>query len=84
MTSFTFTYHEKEYPGNYLPSDRGKGCIKVIFFEHSAIIIPTGIQKKNNKKIWIQVINNGEGVWPHELIQILGEAIESVPLKTTS
>jgi hypothetical protein len=77
MTAFTFTFHEKEYLGNYLPSDKGKGWIKVMFFDHSAIIFPTGIQKKNNKNIWVQTVKPGEGVWPHELIQIMGEAIET-------
>jgi hypothetical protein len=76
MKSFTYTYHEKECTGNCLPSDRGKGWIKVMFFDHSATISPTGIRTKNNKTIWVQVIQPGEAVWPHELIQTLGEAAE--------
>jgi hypothetical protein len=78
MTSFKFTYHEKECSGIYLPSERGKGWLKVIFFEHSAVIMPTLIQRVNQKRVWVQTINTGEAVWPHDLIQAIGEAIESV------
>jgi hypothetical protein len=81
MNPFNFTYHEKECTGYYISSDKGKGWYKVIFFEHSAIIFPTAIQKKDNKRIWIQAVNPGEGVWPHELIQILGDAIDLTPSK---
>ncbi len=77
MVSFSFTYHEKECIGNFLPSDRGKGWLKVIFFDHSAIIQPSGIMNRENKMIWVQVIQPGESVWPHELIQALGEAAVS-------
>lgn len=76
MESFTFTYHDKECIGNYLVSERGKGWLKVIFFDHSATIQPTGIKTRENKTIWVQVIQAGEAVWPHELIQTLGEAAE--------
>jgi hypothetical protein len=76
MTPFVFTYHEKESSGFFIQSDKGKGWIKVIFFEHSAIIFPTTVQKKNNRRIWIQVVHPGEGVWPHDLIQILGDTID--------
>ena len=75
MTAFTYTYHEKECNGHYLPSDKGKDWIKVIFFDHSAIIMPTGIQTKDNKMIWVQTVQHGEAVWPHELIQAMSEAI---------
>ena len=77
MTSFTYTYNEKECNGNFLHSDKGKGWIKVIFSDHSAIIIPTSIQTKNHKTIWVQTIQPGEFVWPHDLIQALGEAVEA-------
>ena len=76
MTPFTYTYNEKECDGNFLPSDKGKGWIKVMFFDHSATILPTGIQAKNNKTIWVQTVQPGEYVWPHDLIQVLGEALE--------
>jgi hypothetical protein len=76
MVSFTFTYHDKDCKGNYLPSDRGKGWLKVIFFDHSATIQPTQIINRENKTIWVQVIQPGESVWPHDLIQALGEATE--------
>jgi hypothetical protein len=77
MTSFTYTYHEKECTGNFHPSDKGRGWIKVMFFEHSTIILPAGFQTKNNKMIWVQFVQQGEAIWPHELIQTLGEAIEN-------
>ncbi len=76
MNSFSFIYHDKKHQGNFLDSDKGRGWVKAIFFEHSAILYPSAIQNKNNRKIWVQVVNTGEAVWPHELIQILGEAIE--------
>jgi hypothetical protein len=84
MTPFTFTYHEKECKGNFLPSDKGRGWIKVIFFEHSAIILPAGFQTRDNKMIWVQSIQQGEAVWPHDLIQTLGEAIEKSFLQISS
>lgn len=61
-----------------MPSDKGKGWVKVIFHEHSAIIIPTGIPTRNNQIIWVQMVQPGEAVWPHELIQILGEALSAI------
>jgi hypothetical protein len=76
MTSFTYSYHEKECIGNFLPSDKGQGWIKVIFFEHSTIILPAGFKTKDNKMIWVQSVQQGESIWPHDLIQTLGEAIE--------
>jgi hypothetical protein len=77
MTPFNYIYHETECKGNYLPSDKAKGCIKVIFHEHSAIIIPTGIPTRNGQIIWVQLVQPGEAVWPHDLIQIMGEALSA-------
>ncbi len=76
MITFTYTYHEKECSGNFLPSERGKGWLKVMFFDHSAIILPAGFQTRDNRMIWVQCVQQGDPVWPHELIQTLGEAIE--------
>jgi hypothetical protein len=76
MIPFTFTYQEIDCSGLFVNSDKGKGWIKVIFFDHSAIISPTGIRSKNNRKIWVQNIQTGESVWPHDLIQAMGEGIE--------
>jgi hypothetical protein len=84
MTTFTFIYHEKECTGNFLPSDKGRGWVKVIFFEHSAVILPAGFQTRDNKMIWVQSIQQGEAVWPHDLIQTLGEAIEKSSLQISS
>jgi hypothetical protein len=84
MTTFTFTYHEKVCTGNFLPSDKGRGWVKVIFFEHSAVILPAGFQSRDNKMIWVQSIQPGEAVWPHDLIQTLGESIEAVSLQIRS
>ena len=78
MTSFTFTYNGTECSGNYAPSTRGKGWIKVIFFDHSAVIVPTSLHINRDKRIWVQNIQQGESVWPHELIQSMGESIESI------
>jgi hypothetical protein len=76
MISFTYTYHNRECKGNYLHSEKGYGWIKVFFYDHSAIILRAGIQTKENKMIWVQTIQHGEVVWPHELIQALGDGIE--------
>ena len=76
--SFTFTYNGIECSGSYSSSTRGKGWIKVIFFDHSAVIVPTSLHTIENKSIWVQNIQNGESVWPHELIQSMGESIESI------
>lgn len=78
MTPFSYVYHENESKRNFLPSDKGKGWVKVIFHEHSAIIMPTGIPSRNNQVIWAQMVQPGEVVWPHELIQIMGEAVSAV------
>jgi hypothetical protein len=78
MRSFTFTYNGIECSGTHCLSTRGKEWIKVIFFEHSAVIVPTSLQTNENKRIWVQNIQNGESVWPHELIQSMGESIESI------
>jgi len=78
MTPFTFTYNGIECNGNYCSSTRGKGWIKVIFFDHSAVIVPTSLRINKNRSIWVQNIQNGESVWPHELIQSMGESIESI------
>lgn len=84
MAPFTFTYHGIECNGNFCASTRGKGWIKVIFFDHSAVILPAVFDTKDNKKTWVQNIQQGESVWPHELIQIMGESIEAVPNKEYS
>ena len=78
MTSFTFTYNGIECSGNYSPSARGKGWVKVIFFDHSAVIVPTSLRSNKNKGIWVQNIQQGEFVWPHELIQSMGESLELI------
>lgn len=79
MTSFTFNYHGIECIGNFCSSTRGKDWIKVMFFGHSAVILPAIFDTKDNKKTWVQNIQQGESVWPHELIQIMGESIETIP-----
>jgi hypothetical protein len=76
MTPFTYTYHEKECHGNFLHIDKGYGWIKVFFSDHSAVIFQASIQTKHNKTAWIQVVKHDEPVWPHELIQAMGEGIE--------
>jgi hypothetical protein len=78
MTPFTFTYHNNECQGNFLSTDRGYGWLKVFFFDHSAIILRTSIQTKDNGMIWVQSIQQGEAVWPHDLIQALGEGLEKM------
>lgn len=78
MTSFTFTYNGKKHSGNYCPSTRGNGWVKVIFFGHSATILPVTLHINDAKRTWIQNILQGESVWPHELIQTMGESIESI------
>ena len=76
MTPFTFTFHEKECQGYFLPSDKGRGWFKVIFFDHSAVILPAGIKTRDNRMIWVQCVQHGELVWPHELVQAMGEGID--------
>lgn len=76
MTPFTFIFHEKECSGNFLSSDKGRGWIKVIFFDHSAIILPAGIKTRDDKMIWVQCVQHGELVWPHDLVQAMAEGIE--------
>jgi hypothetical protein len=76
MIPFTYFYHEKECQGNYHLAEKGYGLFKVFFFEHSAIILKSGIHTKDNQMIWVQNVQHGEPSWPHELIQALGEAIE--------
>ena len=76
MTPFIFTYQEINCSGLFLDSDKGRGWFKVIFYDHSAIIFPTGLRSKNNRRIWVQNVQTGEAVWPHELIQAMGESIE--------
>lgn len=76
MTSFRYTYHNKDCSGSFLPNDKGKGWLKVMFFEHSAVILPAGFQTKDDRMIWVQSVQHGDPVWPHDLIQSLGEAIE--------
>ena len=76
MTPFTYTYHEKECQGNYFHTEKGYGWIKVFFYDHAAIILRAGILNRQNKMIWVQSVQHGEPVWPHELIQALGEGIE--------
>jgi len=77
MTPFSYTYHEKEYQGNYMHTEKGYGWIKVYFFDHSAMILKAGIQNRYDKLIWVQIVQHGELVWPHDLIQALGEGIET-------
>ena len=76
MTPFTYIYHEKECQGNFVPTDKGYGWYKVFFYEHSAIILRAGMQTRDNKMIWVQNIKHDEPVWPHDLIQVLGECID--------
>ena len=80
MTPINFTFHDTEFTGNCLPSDKGKGWYKVLFFDHSAVILHAGIKTKEGKNIWVQSVQPGEAIWPHELIQKLGEAIEAAPV----
>jgi hypothetical protein len=76
MTSFTYIYRGEKFMGNYIPGDRGDGRVKVLFHDHSAHIMQTAFQTKDNLKIWVQCVQTGEAVWPHELIQAMGDGIE--------
>ncbi|HEY4967340.1 MAG TPA: hypothetical protein VII28_13135 [Puia sp.] len=76
MTHFTFKYQEANCGGLFLNSDKGRGWFKVIFFDHSAIIQPTELRSKNNRRIRAKNIQTGDAVWPHEFIQATGESIE--------
>ena len=76
MNSFSYTYHDKEWTGNYIHTEKGYGWIKVFFHDHSAIILKAGFQTRNDKLIWVQIVQHGELVWPHDLIQAMGEGIE--------
>jgi len=58
-------------------TEKGYGWIKVYFFDHSAMILKAGIQNRYDKLIWVQIVQHGELVWPHDLIQALGEGIET-------
>lgn len=78
MTFFTFTYNGTECNGNYCRSLKSKGWFKVIFFEHSAVISATPLLSNKNARIWVQIIQQGESVWPHDLIQSMGESIEMI------
>jgi hypothetical protein len=78
MTCFTFTYHGIECSGIFCPSTRGKGWIKVIFFGHSAVIYPANFHLKDDKKTWVQNVQQGESVWPHDLLQSMGESIDLI------
>jgi hypothetical protein len=80
MTPFTYTYHGRECMGNFLPSDKGRGWIKVFFFDHSAVILPAGIKTSDDKMIWVQCVQQGELVWPHDLLQALAEGIEKTSI----
>jgi hypothetical protein len=77
MTPFVFNFHDEEHTGNYHPVEKEYGYIKVFFHEHSAIILRSGIQTKSKKEIWVQNVHPGTHVWPNELIQALGEGIDS-------
>lgn len=76
MTQFDFSFHGNKFTGNFLFSNKGSGWIKVIFQDHSAEIFPTTFQTKENKCIWVQHVRPAEAVWPHELIQAMGECVE--------
>jgi hypothetical protein len=77
MVPFSYTYHGQESKGNFIHTEKGYGWIKVFFFEHSAFILKAGFLNKQNKMIWVQIVQHGELVWPHDLIQALGEGIET-------
>jgi hypothetical protein len=83
MTPFTYTYHEKEWKGNYASVEKSYGWIKVFFSDHSAVILRAGIQTKNNKSAWVQVVKHEEPVWPHDLIQAIGDAVEQTEISKT-
>jgi hypothetical protein len=83
MTTFTYTYHNNECQGNFLSTDKGYGWFRVFFFEHSAIILRTSITTNDNKRIWVQSIQQGEAVWPHDLIQAMGEGLEKMGINST-
>jgi hypothetical protein len=76
MNQFTFTFHETEFIGHYILSNIGRGWFKVIFLDHSVIIFPTIFQTKDKKCIWVQHARQGDTIWPHDLIQTMGERIE--------
>lgn len=80
MIPFSYTYHEKECRGNFVHTEKGYGWIKVFFFEHSALILKAGFQNREDKMIWVQIVQHGELVWPHDLIQALGEGVETAEL----
>ena len=78
MIPFVFNFHGEECKGNYHLIEKEYGCIKVFFYDHSAIILRSGIQTKMNKEIWVQNVHHGAPVWPNDLIQALGEGIDSI------
>jgi hypothetical protein len=78
MIPFEFNFHGEVSNGNYYAIENEYGCVKVFFFDHSAIILRSGIQTKTKKEIWVQHVHHGAPVWPDELIQALGEGIDSI------
>ncbi|HEY4965826.1 MAG TPA: hypothetical protein VII28_05470 [Puia sp.] len=78
MIPFEFDFHGEKRNGNYHLIEKEYGCIKVFFHDHSAIILRSGIQTKAKKEIWVQHVHHGAPVWPNELIQALGEGIDSI------
>jgi hypothetical protein len=78
MIPFEYNFHGEVHTGNYHIIENEYGCIKVFFHDHSAIILRSGIQTKTKKEIWVQNVHHGAPVWPYDLIQALGEGIDSV------
>lgn len=77
LTLISFTFHDNECTGNFQLSEKGKGWYKVLFLDHAVVILPVGIKTKEGKTVWVQYVQPNQTVWPHELIQQFGEAIES-------
>lgn len=79
MQAFVYNYNDESLRASATQMlDDCQGCYLIkMNDEPKFTIAPSGIPGPENKTIWVQSHKPGEKVWPHELVQALGEGIEN-------
>jgi hypothetical protein len=85
MPPFRYTYQGKTYESRaeHFTQDGYNRYRVTLGNDLWLVIAPSGIPGQDGKNIWVQSNKPGEVIQPHDLVQSLGEGLESAGIKET-
>ena len=78
MQPFTYEYKGTVYDALAEHStENGYNRYQITFDGGCVVIVPAGIPGTGGLTIWVQSNKSGEKIYPHELIQAIGDGLEN-------